>query len=232
MLPENGEPTVLEVNTIPGMTEASLLPEAAAAAGISYAELCARIIELSRARRGGREMKSSSSTRTRPRNQRVSNPRQRRQQHLLDVKVRSHKATQHRNRRVLVFVSKIALAAAICAGSISACGWGAKRLFFENPDYRLSQIEVQTDGTLQRDQILKTAGLREGENIFSVNLAQVHDRLQQLPQVDEVQVVRKMPAKSTFASSSASRSPGSRPTNKSPIHLRPTSLFWWTRAAF
>ena len=51
MLPESGAPTVLEVNTIPGMTEASLLPEAAAAAGIGYAELCARIIELSRSAR-------------------------------------------------------------------------------------------------------------------------------------------------------------------------------------
>jgi D-alanine-D-alanine ligase len=52
MLPEEGEPTVLEVNTIPGMTEASLLPEAAAAAGIGYAGLCARIIELSQQRSG------------------------------------------------------------------------------------------------------------------------------------------------------------------------------------
>lgn len=47
MLPEEGEASVLEVNTIPGMTEASLLPEAAAAAGIGYTELCRRIIELS-----------------------------------------------------------------------------------------------------------------------------------------------------------------------------------------
>jgi D-alanine-D-alanine ligase len=51
MLPAEGEPSVLEVNTIPGMTEASLLPEAAAAAGIGYAELCARIVELSQERR-------------------------------------------------------------------------------------------------------------------------------------------------------------------------------------
>ena len=51
MLPENGDFTVLEINTIPGMTETSLLPEAAAAAGISYPQLCARIIELSLARR-------------------------------------------------------------------------------------------------------------------------------------------------------------------------------------
>ncbi len=53
MLPETGEPTVLELNTIPGMTPTSLLPEAAAAAGISYPQLCARIIELSLAARGG-----------------------------------------------------------------------------------------------------------------------------------------------------------------------------------
>ena len=52
MLPLEGEPTVLEINTIPGMTETSLLPEAAAAAGINYPELCARIIELSALRTG------------------------------------------------------------------------------------------------------------------------------------------------------------------------------------
>jgi D-alanine-D-alanine ligase len=50
ILSENEEPLVLEINTIPGMTEASLLPEAAAAAGIGYVDLCRRIIELSRAR--------------------------------------------------------------------------------------------------------------------------------------------------------------------------------------
>jgi D-alanine-D-alanine ligase len=51
LLSDEGEPNVLEANTIPGMTEASLLPEAAAVAGISYPELCARIIELSAKRR-------------------------------------------------------------------------------------------------------------------------------------------------------------------------------------
>jgi D-alanine-D-alanine ligase len=51
MLSETGEAFVLEANTIPGMTEASLLPEAAAAAGIGYPELCLQIIELSRAAR-------------------------------------------------------------------------------------------------------------------------------------------------------------------------------------
>lgn len=46
MIRSSGEPAVLEVNTLPGMTETSLLPKAAAAAGISYPELCQRMIDL------------------------------------------------------------------------------------------------------------------------------------------------------------------------------------------
>ncbi|HEY3227460.1 MAG TPA: hypothetical protein VGK61_10760, partial [Planctomycetota bacterium] len=37
---------VLEVNTIPGMTERSLLPKAARAAGLAYADLCDRMLRL------------------------------------------------------------------------------------------------------------------------------------------------------------------------------------------
>ncbi len=51
LLTDAGLPFVLEVNTIPGMTPVSLLPEAASAIGLSYAELCRRIIELSLAAR-------------------------------------------------------------------------------------------------------------------------------------------------------------------------------------
>ena len=49
-----GEPIVLEVNTLPGMTDSSLLPKAAAAAGIGYAELCQRMVDMAlrRAKKG------------------------------------------------------------------------------------------------------------------------------------------------------------------------------------
>jgi D-alanine-D-alanine ligase len=40
-----GRPFVLELNTIPGFTETSLLPKAAAAAGMAFPELCGRIME-------------------------------------------------------------------------------------------------------------------------------------------------------------------------------------------
>lgn len=41
-----GVPYILETNTIPGMTEQSLLPDAARHAGIEFPELCRRLIEL------------------------------------------------------------------------------------------------------------------------------------------------------------------------------------------
>jgi D-alanine-D-alanine ligase len=47
MLRADGEPFVLEINTIPGMTTSSLLPKAARAAGIEFPQLCERIIDLS-----------------------------------------------------------------------------------------------------------------------------------------------------------------------------------------
>jgi D-alanine-D-alanine ligase len=46
MLDAGGDLTVLEANPIPGLTETSLLPQAAEAAGISFDELVGRILEL------------------------------------------------------------------------------------------------------------------------------------------------------------------------------------------
>jgi D-alanine-D-alanine ligase len=47
MLDAHDNPTVLEVNTVPGMTDHSLVPKAAAAAGIDFDELAIRILETS-----------------------------------------------------------------------------------------------------------------------------------------------------------------------------------------
>ena len=49
---EDGTPYFLEINTLPGMTPTSLVPQEAAAVGISYGELCERIVESSLRERG------------------------------------------------------------------------------------------------------------------------------------------------------------------------------------
>jgi D-alanine-D-alanine ligase len=50
MVTEADEPVVLEVNTLPGMTETSLFPKAAAAAGLSYENLCQKMVDLALSR--------------------------------------------------------------------------------------------------------------------------------------------------------------------------------------
>ena len=52
---EDGTPWFLEINTLPGMTPTSLVPQEAEAVGIGYGELCERIIHASlAARKAGR----------------------------------------------------------------------------------------------------------------------------------------------------------------------------------
>jgi D-alanine-D-alanine ligase len=51
LLEKDTHPYCLEINTIPGMTATSLLPKAAAAVGITFPQLCQRIVELSWAAR-------------------------------------------------------------------------------------------------------------------------------------------------------------------------------------
>ena len=45
ILEAESKPWVLEVNTVPGLTELSLLPDAARAAGIAFDEMCQRLVD-------------------------------------------------------------------------------------------------------------------------------------------------------------------------------------------
>ena len=47
LLNENNEIFCLEANTLPGMTPTSLLPQEAAAEGVSFGELCEKLVEVS-----------------------------------------------------------------------------------------------------------------------------------------------------------------------------------------
>lgn len=57
ILDENGAFWFLEINTLPGMTPTSLMPQEAAAAGMDYPQLCQRIVDssLRQRRRTGKE---------------------------------------------------------------------------------------------------------------------------------------------------------------------------------
>ena len=131
----------------------------------------------------------------RKQNRRTSTSWQRRQQHLLDVRVRTRKAAARRTQQIFFLFSVLLIVGSSIAGVV----FGAKRAlnawFFENPDYAVRNIDVTTDGKLNRDAILKTAEISEGVNIFQVNLLQLQERLRSLPQVEESRVQRVLPNK-------------------------------------
>jgi D-alanine-D-alanine ligase len=43
----DNKPYILEVNTVPGMTETSLVPKSAAAAGMSFSKFLSNVIKMS-----------------------------------------------------------------------------------------------------------------------------------------------------------------------------------------
>jgi len=127
------------------------------------------------------------------RNQRVSSRKQRKQQHLLDVKVRSRAANRQRNRRVLAWLSGLFLLCTAIGGAWVGGRIALRRYFWQNPEYTLSEISIHTDGSLTRDQILEATGIKEGRNIFAVNLSAARKGIMALPQVERADIERIMP---------------------------------------
>jgi cell division protein FtsQ len=131
----------------------------------------------------------------RKQNKRASSTRQRKHQHLLDVKVRAKNAAARRTQNALVALCGLILTASVLGG----IAFGAKRvlnaLFFANADYALKTIEVTSDGKLSRETILRTADIAEGENIFSINLPKLQEKLGSLPQVEDSRIQRILPNK-------------------------------------
>jgi cell division protein FtsQ len=128
-------------------------------------------------------------------NKRASTSRQRKRQHLLDVKVRAKKVAARRTQSVLLTVCGFILIASVLGG----IAFGAKRtlnaLFFANSDYAVKTIEVTSDGNLTREAILRAADVAEGKNIFSISLPKVQEQLAALPQVEESRIQRILPNK-------------------------------------
>ena len=72
-----GRNWLLEANTAPGMTSHSLVPKAAAAAGIDYPELCWRVLETSFARDSGFGIRDSAEPGAAATESRIPNPESR-----------------------------------------------------------------------------------------------------------------------------------------------------------
>lgn len=127
------------------------------------------------------------------RNQRLGKPKQRRQQHLLEVSIRRDKERSRMLRHAAGKFLWLLLFAALSAGAWVGTRELLRRLLWENPTFFLTDVRVTTDGTLTREQIINAGGVVLGSNIFTVDAAEIRTALQRLPQVDRVEVQRSLP---------------------------------------
>ena len=85
------------------------------------------------------------------------------------------------------------LVAGVIAGIWIGGREGLQRYFWHNPALFLTEFNAESDGTLTKAQIMTTAGVRKGENIFLTDLAAARQALDKLPQVERVDIQRTLP---------------------------------------
>ena len=67
------------------------------------------------------------------------------------------------------------------------------KFFFSNPDYTLKHVTLELDSVMTREEALAETGIREGDNIFRVDLANAEKALRAVPQVGDVCIERRLP---------------------------------------
>ena len=113
--------------------------------------------------------------------------------HLLDVRIRTSTARRRRQEKIGRWVWNILLVSLIGTGAFFGIRAALDRFFFQNADYTLRRITFNLDEVLTREEALAQTGLREGVNIFSVDLNKVEAALEAIPQIQSVRIERELP---------------------------------------
>ena len=112
---------------------------------------------------------------------------------LLNVKMRAVTARQRRKKMAWGFAT-IAIAVTLGCGTLwFSIGLLLDHFFYSNPTYTLREIVLDLDGTMDSESALEKAGISEGTNIFTVDIAGAAARLGSIPSVADVEISRHLP---------------------------------------
>lgn len=121
------------------------------------------------------------------------NRRKRRPEYLLDVKVQTRGRTLARLRMTVVVIVAVGVLLMTCYGLYRLVMRTADQLVYSNPRFAIQQIIVDNDGALTPERVVQFAGVQVGQNLLSLDLAQVRSNLEMLPLVRAVEVRRMLP---------------------------------------
>ena len=86
-----------------------------------------------------------------------------------------------------------ALLLSVLVGGIVGSVYGIKRWMRSCPYFFVSSIEVIGEERLTEQDIIKMSGVKEGDNIFAIDLAKVAERLYGEPWIRSVDIERRLP---------------------------------------
>ena len=113
--------------------------------------------------------------------------------HVLDVKLRSDQVRANRLRLgtisfLVVFGTFFGLYLAWRTGEAAL-----NAFVYENADFAIQQIDVQTDGKIAPEQLRRWTGVKPGANLIALDLAAVKRNLELVSVIDSVSVERVLP---------------------------------------
>ncbi len=112
------------------------------------------------------------------------------------INVRTHdtlRAREARRSRLLVVGFQIAMLVIAAVVVVVMLRHAFIRAFVESEHFTLSRVEVETNGRLERAQVLAATGVREGANLLKFDLARIEEKARGLPQVESAKVERILP---------------------------------------
>ena len=113
--------------------------------------------------------------------------------HVLDVKLRSDQVRSTRVR--LVAMACLLLACTFLSLYLfwRVGVWTLDTFVYENADFAIQQIDVQTDGVIAPEQLRRWSGVKPQANLIDLDLAAVKRNLELVSVIDSVSVERVLP---------------------------------------
>jgi cell division protein FtsQ len=113
--------------------------------------------------------------------------------HVLDVKLRSE---QVRATHIRLVIAAIGVPAVTVFGLYllwRTGEWALDKFVYENAEFAVQRVDVQTDGVITPDQLRSWSGVKPGANLIALDLASVKRNLEFWPVIDSVSVERVLP---------------------------------------
>jgi cell division protein FtsQ len=112
---------------------------------------------------------------------------------VLDVKLRSDQVRATRMRLATV-------AFTVVCGTVFGLyllwrtgEWALDKFVYENSEFAIQNIQVQTDGVISPEQLRRWSGVKPGANLIALDLASVKRNLELVSTIDSVSVERILP---------------------------------------